>query len=233
MSKRIELKAGQSLSGYLSFVEEAPKKGRHRYIVCECSCGKRKAINLSHVVSGRTVSCGCIMRKVMANIKSTHGLSQHELYGTWLQMLNRCNNPDAPAYDHYGGRGISVCPEWQDPEMGLSNFIRDMGERPEGCTIDRIDNSAGYSRNNCEWVRHSMQVRNRNKYKNKTSKYKGVCFDSKRNKWRANIRIKGRQTYLGEFEAEDQAYEAYCEAYEKESGRKPPEYFESKEGATA
>jgi hypothetical protein len=94
----------------------------------------------------------------------THGLSSHILYGTWLSMKTRCYNEKAFKFPHYGGRGIKVCERWLH---SFPDFLKDMGERPVGMTLSRIDNDDHYSPDNCEWETYSDQNRNRRKYKRK------------------------------------------------------------------
>lgn len=89
--------------------------------------------------------------------KKAHWLSRSPTYSTWRSMLGRCSYPSTNGYHNYGGRGITVCPEW----MKFENFIRDMGERPEGHVIDRIDNDRGYFKANCRWVTKIQSARNR------------------------------------------------------------------------
>jgi hypothetical protein len=81
------------------------------------------------------------------------------LYQVWCNMRSRCRNPNNPYFHNYGGRGISVCPEWED----YRTFERDMGPRPNGTTLDRIDNDKGYSKDNCRWSDWSSQCRNMRK----------------------------------------------------------------------
>lgn len=109
----------------------------------------------------------------MANYNSpackTHGMSETKLYRAWASMLSRCYNSKTINYKYYGGRGIKVCEEWHKFE----NFYKDMGDRPDGCTLDRIENSGNYCKENCRWAKIITQRRNRSNniyitYKGKT-----------------------------------------------------------------
>lgn len=132
---------------------------------CICSCGNIAYVRSGNLHSGHTVSCGCHKREtssnVCSNIFTKHGHGKAGLanstYITWLNMRDRCNNPNNDAYNNYGGRGISVCDEWND----FSNFLADMGERPKGVSIDRINVDLGYFKENCRWATSIEQNNNK------------------------------------------------------------------------
>ena len=84
--------------------------------------------------------------------------SRHPLYSTWSNMKGRCYNPNRPVYKYYGGRGIKVCDRWKN---SFKLFLKDMGERPEGCTLDRINNDGNYEPTNCKWSTTVEQNKNR------------------------------------------------------------------------
>lgn len=86
----------------------------------------------------------------------THGMSKTQVYGVWSEMIQRCTNKNSPYYYNYGGRGIKVSKKW----LKFENFIRDMGERPKGGCLDRIDNNKNYCRENCKWSTRSEQMNN-------------------------------------------------------------------------
>lgn len=104
--------------------------------------------------SVRYVKGGCLACRAA---KPNRG---HELYGTWYHMIKRCTNEEHHNYHSYGGRGISVCDRWLDPENGFSRFLADMGNRPQGFTLDRINNDGNYEPANCRWADSVTQARN-------------------------------------------------------------------------
>lgn len=141
----------------LSFIEDVDGK-RARYL---CDCGNETIVFKSNATRGTTVSCGCFRRKVTRDRSVTHGHksggTRSRTYVTWVNMKGRCNNPDRKDAKNYVGRGISYCPEWEE----FDAFLRDMGEAPEGKSLDRIDNERGYSKENCRWA--TRQEQNLNK----------------------------------------------------------------------
>lgn len=128
--------------------------------ICKCDCGTTKRIYLHNLLRGLTKSCGCLKGKLISERKITHGQtlgSTTKAYYVWANMLTRCTNPKVKGYNHYGGRGISVCEQWRSFE----NFYADMGDPPDGLTIDRINNDGNYEPLNCRWATKSEQNKNR------------------------------------------------------------------------
>lgn len=149
-----------------------PYTKKRTYWLCLCDCGKEKVILGNTLVSGLNKSCGCLRFSGLGKSKHghTHGHKHSRTYNSWAQMKSRCLNPQVKDFKDYGNRNITICDRWKD---SFENFLEDMGERPKGLTLERIENSKGYSPDNCKWATRLEQSRNRRNsirctYKGKT-----------------------------------------------------------------
>lgn len=134
----------------------APSGKTHRTLRCVCDCGGEKTALAASIRASRTASCGC----AYANRPTKHGRATRSqrggTYNSWAQMRSRCNNKNVPEFKHYGGRGIKVCDRWASFEL----FLADMGERPPGTSIDRLDVNGDYRQDNCRWATRREQSLN-------------------------------------------------------------------------
>lgn len=153
--------------GRLKVIERAVNRGRATRWLCLCECGNTSEPSASHLKSGHTISCGCVTAEKIRARATTHGGYETPEHRVWASMLSRIRNPNSPGYERYGGRGISLCDRW----LRFENFLSDMGPRPEGTSIDRINNSLGYFPENCRWATATEQ--GRNKGNNRLLEYQG------------------------------------------------------------
>lgn len=153
--------------GRLKVLKYSHNVRSNSFWVCQCECGTIKTIQGTRMKTGVTKSCGCF--NIESHTKHGHRRQEGEsrTYITWRGMIDRCTNPNADNYNHYGGRGIGVCDKW----LTFEGFHEDMGDRPKGTTIERIDNRKGYFFENCIWA--SKRKQSNNTRRNHYLEYKG------------------------------------------------------------
>lgn len=142
--------------GRLTVVSLLGSCNKSIYYLCLCTCGKEVEVAARSLRCGNTTSCGCLTTENSKKASVTHGQSATPLYGLWRRMIQRCTDPNSSDYKYYGGRGITVATEWLD----FARFKADMGDRPGGTSLDRIDNSCGYAPGNCRWATCHEQMSN-------------------------------------------------------------------------
>lgn len=163
--RECQFKVGHILNYFtvMAVNRERNKTGSTRYMLTlRCVCGNQKikpAGEFTRSNRSGPQSCGCVARKNISEAAFKHGDSNSRTYRSWVSMRRRCSAKKDTSFHRYGARGISVCERWSE----YSNFLSDMGERPEGTSLDRIDGSKGYSKDNCRWATAIEQAKNTKK----------------------------------------------------------------------
>jgi hypothetical protein len=158
MSGKPKIEMTGKKCGRLTVLEHAGSKSNQVMWRCKCECGSNVVVRGNDLRAGYTTSCGCVSVEKAANLNRTHGMSQKGgAYTSWLNMIQRCCNPNNKKYEQYGGRGIKVCDRWKSFEA----FYQDLGLRPKGYSIERIDVNGNYEPSNCKWLPFFEQSKNR------------------------------------------------------------------------
>lgn len=133
-------------------------RGRRVKWCCLCDCGNTKVATGHELAAGQTTSCGCYKREVTGERARSHGWTRTPTYGSWGAAKRRCHDPKVAGYARYGARGIFMCDRWRE---SFAAFLEDMGPRPDGTTLDRIDQTKGYEPGNVRWATTKQQTENR------------------------------------------------------------------------
>ena len=197
---------------------ECVGKNKHNYAMwrCLCDCGKETIVAGKSLWTGITKSCGCLNIESstdrIVSLNKTHGKTHTRLFRVWSSIKNRCENPNATNYSAYGGRGITICPQWKNDFDAFYEWAMEHGYDPDAkrgvYTVDRIDNRKGYSPENCRLASSKEQANNRRNTRFVT--VNGICKSTA--DW---ARYYGRNRNLftrlsdAEIEKRISAYEAY------------------------
>lgn len=143
--------------GFWTVIGNPERINNHTYWSCLCVCGTEKKLPMTTLKSGTSKSCGCKSRELASSKTTKHGMAKTSTYKSWHAMIQRSQGKGG--HESYVNRGIYVCNDWMD----FNKFYADMGDKPKGMSLDRIDNKKGYYKENCRWATCKQQSNNRDK----------------------------------------------------------------------
>ena len=191
--------------GRLVVIEEAERNkcGTVRWL-CKCDCGNMAKVQAGSLRNGHSTSCGCFGAEQRKKANTIHGLHKHPLRGVFSAMKGRCLNCKDKVFDHYGGRGITVCPEWRDDFIKFYEWAMENGWK-KGLEIDRRNNDGDYCPENCWFVTRRLNVQNKRQLKRGKAGYLGVTISKSGNRFRAKYAYKGKPVHVGYFATPQEA----------------------------
>lgn len=198
MGKVLDL-TGKRFGNLLAIENTLKKDTNNNYLwLCECDCGNRVEIATRTLIHDNRKNCGCCGRKM-----KNHFYSTTDTYTVWRDMCSRVRKK----VEHY--EDVELCERWDCQKGGgFENFLEDMGERPEGLSLNRIRGAKLYSKETCEWASLSLQSYDQKKIKTNTSGRTGVSWNKIHNKWTARITKNYKVYVLGMFDSFEEACEA-------------------------
>lgn len=158
--KKLAIRAGNKYGRLTAIKFHHKDKWRHPYWLFKCKCGNKKVIDVYKVTTKATKSCGCLHKELLSKNNATHRMTKTPTYISWIDMKTRCYNQKYRQRRNYKDKGITICDRWKN---SFENFYQDMGKRPAGKTLDRINNDGNYELNNCRWATAKQQANNTSK----------------------------------------------------------------------
>lgn len=215
MSKKLDLVG--KVFGRLTVLGESGRSERGSVLWdCSCQCGNSCKVISSSLNSNLITSCGCLYKESRKTCNRKHGKSKSREYNAWAAAKQRCYYKKHDFYADYGGRGITMCEQWIN---SFETFYKDMGDCPQGMSIERVDFNGNYCPENCKWDTASNQGYNTRISSNNKSGKSGVHWHKVTSKWAAQIGLENESIHLGVFENLEDAIAAREEAELKYYGR--------------